>query len=754
MSDEKNLNNQTETKPEETVAQEKKEGLGNEEQAEPGKPIEEKSEDEMTFAELFEKSSVGSHSDGDVVQGRIIEIDGNHVVVDIGYKSEGIIPINEFKDEQGNTDIKVGDEVEVLLESSEDELGTIILSKEKADKMKVWDEIYNAYNADGVVRGRIVSRVKGGFSVDIGVRAFLPGSQVDLRPVRNVDRLIGQEFDYKILKFNKRRGNIVLSRRALLEKEREALRKETLTNLKEGVTLEGIVKNITDYGAFIDLGGIDGLLHITDMSWGRINHPSELFEVGDEVNVMVLKYDEERQRVSLGYKQIQPDPWSVVEAKYKVGDRVKGKVVSLTDYGAFIELEDGIEGLIHVSEMSWVKKVKHPSKILAISDVIETVILDINTESRRISLGLKQTAANPWEIVKEKYPIGTRILGKIRNITDFGIFVGIDEGIDGLIHISDISWTQRIKHPAELFKKGQEIEAVVLNIDSENERFSLGVKQLFEDPWQVVSEKLNVGDITEGVVINTTDFGAFVDLGEGVEGLIHISELSSKKVEDPATQVKVGDKVMVEIIKVDKRERKIRLSRRSLEEGSQKADLAAFMQRQGTAKVHIGDLIQQAATGKEPAADEPAEESPAQEEKADETEPEQQASTEEMPAADVEPSEQVDEPEVIEVAEEKAESVEEAEETAAAEEEETPESDESGEAETEQTAEEEETDDAENPVEDEKADDTEQPAEDEKADDPKQAVEEEVSDDAEQDASEENATEEAAEPKEEEQKEE
>ncbi|MHA1569109.1 MAG: 30S ribosomal protein S1, partial [Alphaproteobacteria bacterium] len=576
-----------------------------------------KPEEEMTFAELLESSDVSTHSEGEVVKGRIIAIDGDNVVVDIGFKSEGVININEFRDENGQQEVKVGDEIEVLLESAEDELGTIILSKEKADKMKVWDEIYKAYNADGVVKGKIIARVKGGFSVDIGVRAFLPGSQVDLRPVRNVDKLIGQEFEYKILKFNKRRGNIVLSRRALLEKEREALRQETLKNLKEGASLEGIVKNITDYGAFIDLGGIDGLLHITDMSWGRINHPSELFEVGDEVKVMVLKYDEDRQRVSLGYKQIQPDPWSTVTEKYKIEDRVKGKVVSLTDYGAFVELEEGIEGLIHVSEMSWVKKVKHPSKILAIGDVIETVVLDINTESRRISLGLKQTAANPWEIVKEKYPVGTHILGKIRNITDFGIFVGIDEGIDGLIHISDISWTQRIKHPAEMFKKGQEVEAVVLNIDSENERFSLGIKQLLEDPWKKVPEKYKVSEIVEGEVINITDFGVFVDLGDGIEGLIHISELSSKKVDDPASQVNVGDKVMVEIIKIDERERKIRLSRRSLEEGSEKADLAAFMQKQGTGKVHIGDLIQQAASGKSEKPEEGAEAPAETEETAD-----------------------------------------------------------------------------------------------------------------------------------------
>ena len=604
---------------------------------------------EESFAELLEKSSFDSKKEGEVIKGRVISVEKDYVVVDIGFKSEGVIPLNEFKDARGEAVVNIGDRVDVLLEAAEDESGLIVLSKEKADKMKVWDEIYKAYSADGVIKGKIISRVKGGLQVDIGVRAFLPGSQVDLRPVRNIEKLIGQEFDFKILKFNKRRGNIVLSRRALLEKEREQMRKETLKHLEDSAVLDGIVKNITDYGAFIDLGGIDGLLHITDMSWGRINHPSELFEVGDEIQVKVLKYDEDRQRVSLGYKQIRPDPWTTVGEKYQVNAKVKGKVVSLTDYGAFVELEEGIEGLIHVSEMSWVKKVKHPSKILAIGDMIEAVVLDINIESRRISLGLKQTAANPWEIVKEKYPVGTRILGKIRNITDFGVFVGIDEGIDGLIHISDISWTQRIKHPSEMFKKGQEVEAVVLHIDSENERFSLGIKQLTADPWSTIGDRLHVGSITEGEVINVTEFGVFVDLGDGIEGLIHVSELSSKKVEDPTTQVKVGDKIMVEIIKIDDKDHKIRLSRRSIEENREKADLASFMQKQGSAgRVGLGDLIAQAKakTGKAeevaeeaPAEEAPAEETPAEEAPAEET-PAEEAPAEEAPVEDEPASEE------------------------------------------------------------------------------------------------------------------
>jgi small subunit ribosomal protein S1 len=547
-------------------------------------------EGEESFADLFEKSAF-SMKEGDVIRGRVIDVTKDHVLVDIGYKSEGLIPMAEFA-ESGMAGLKPGDDIDVLLESQENEEGNIILSKEKADKMKVWDVIQRAYEADATVDGKIVARVKGGLSVDVGVRAFLPGSQVDLRPVRNLEKMIGETFQFKVLKFNKKRGNIVLSRRALLEKDREVLRTKTLEKLKEGAIIDGIVKNITEYGAFIDLGGIDGLLHITDMGWGRINHPSELFEIGDEVRVKVLKYDEERKRVSLGLKQVSPDPWTQAGGKYEIGQRIQGKVISLTDYGAFVEIEEGIEGLIHISEMSWTRKIKHPSKILAVGDVIEAVVLDINPEARRISLGLKQTEPNPWDVVADRYPIGTKIAGKIRNITDFGIFVGIDEGIDGLIHISDISWTQRIKHPSELFKKGQEIEAIVLNIDKEAERFSLGIKQLTADPWERVPTKYRSGDIVSGEVINVTDFGIFVLLEEGIEGLIHVSELSSRKVDDPSTICKVGDRVSAEIISVDLRERRIRLSMRALEVNEEKADLAEFMNRQGDATVKMGDLLQ------------------------------------------------------------------------------------------------------------------------------------------------------------------
>jgi small subunit ribosomal protein S1 len=393
-----------------------------------------------------------------------------YVVVDIGYKSEGQIPISEFQNARGESALKPGDTVEVLLESRENDTGMVVLSKREADKLRVWDEISAAIERDEIVKGTIVGRVKGGLQVDIGVRAFLPGSQVDIRPVRNLDQYLGKDFEFKVIKFNKKRGNIVLSRRVLLEKQREEQKKETLKNLREGAVMKGVVKNLTDYGAFIDLGGIDGLLHITDMSWGRIGHPSEMFNVGDEVRVVVLKFDPTQERVSLGLKQIQEDPWHRADEKYPVGTRVNGKVVSLTDYGAFIEIEQGVEGLVHVSEMSWTKKVKHPSKMLEVGKKVDAVVLDIDPKAKRIALGMKQIEQNPWALLEDKYPIGSVIKGQVRNVTDFGVFVGVEEGIDGLVHVSDISWTQRVKHPGELYKKGDEVTAVVLNIDVENER--------------------------------------------------------------------------------------------------------------------------------------------------------------------------------------------------------------------------------------------------------------------------------------------
>jgi len=530
------------------------------------------------FATLFEESSGGSHLEiGEVVSGKVIAIGAETVTVDIGYKSEGEVPKHEFKQPDGSYDVHVGDTIKVFFEAVEDEEGSVWLSKEKADQLKIWDELQDAYNQESIVQGKVIQRVKGGLSVDIGVPAFLPGSQVDLRPVRNLDDLIGKTFPFKILKFNKKRGNIVLSRRVLLEKEREAIRKETLERMQEGVVLEGIVKNITDYGAFIDLGGVDGLLHITDMSWGRVGHPSEILSFGNRIHVKVLRYDRERERVSLGLKQTTPDPWTSAALKYPMGTVVQGKVVSLTDYGAFVALEEGIEGLIHISEMSWIKKVRHPSQILSVGDIVETKVLNLDVANQRISLGLKQTEPNPWSLLKDKYPKGSRVKGTIRNITDFGLFVGIEEGIDGLVHISDISWTHKVKHPGELFKKGDEIEAVVLNIDEDNNKFSLGIKQLEKDPWDNIPDRHRVGDLLRGQITNITDFGVFLEIEKGIEGLIHISELSEERVEDIRNFASVGDSLEAKIIHLDPRERKIGLSIKALKKDQEKAAMDAFL---------------------------------------------------------------------------------------------------------------------------------------------------------------------------------
>jgi small subunit ribosomal protein S1 len=542
---------------------------------------------EESFKELFENSPQGNLAVGDVVEGTVIQVNPDSVVVDVGYKSEGVIPLSEFSVDGQPADIKVNDKIDVLFERAENESGLIGLSKEKADRQKVW----NSLEEDAVVEGKIVSRIKGGLSVDIGVNAFLPGSQVDLRPVRNLDKLIGETFEFKIIKLNKRRGNIVLSRRVLLENERESQRADTLKTLEEGQIVEGVVKNLTDYGAFIDLGGIDGLLHITDMSWGRVTHPSDILAVGDTINVKVLKFDREKERVSLGLKQTAPDPWLSVADKYPAGAKVSGKVVSLTDYGAFVELEEGVEGLIHVSEMSWTKRIKHPNKILSIGDEVEIVVLAMDTENRRISLGLKQVEPNPWEEIGEKIPVGTVIEGQVKNITDFGIFVGVDEGIDGLVHISDLSWTKRIKHPSELYKKGDTVKAVVLNIDTENERFSLGVKQLTQDPWQVIPEQYAPGTIIRGKVTSVTEFGIFLEVEEGVEGLIHVSEISKEKVESPKDFASVGDELEAVVLHVDTQEHKIALSIKHMSERKEKAEVEEYMGAQKKATSSLGDLL-------------------------------------------------------------------------------------------------------------------------------------------------------------------
>jgi small subunit ribosomal protein S1 len=504
--------------------------------------------------------------DGEIIEGTVVGMEGEYVLVDVGYKSEGLVPRFEFPSR--GRDLNPGDRVEVFVEEREDDDGLIVLSKEKANRIKIWDEISKAHDNDEIIQGEVVARIKGGLTVDIGLKAFLPGSQVDLRPVRNLDQFIGKSFDMKIIKLNRKRGNIVLSRRVLLEDERAELKRETLANLTEGMEKVGVVKNITDYGAFIDLGGIDGLLHITDMSWGRVSHPSELLSIGDSVKVIVLKYDKERERVSLGHKQITPDPWENVEIKYPMTGKVRGRVVSITDYGAFVELEQGVEGLVHVSEMSWTRRVRHPSKFVAVGDVVEAVVLNLDKEGRRISLGMKQVEANPWTTVEEKYPVGMRVTGNIRNLTEFGAFVALDEGIDGLIHISDISWTQRFKHPSEILRKGQEIEAVVLSVDVEKERLSLGMKQITPDPWDDINERYALDDDIEAKITKITNFGVFAAPEEDLEGLVHISELDSDKVKEPQDVVHVGDVFKMRVIKIDREQRRLGLSIRAYVEST------------------------------------------------------------------------------------------------------------------------------------------------------------------------------------------
>ena len=519
-------------------------------------------------------------AEGEVVRGIVLRVTPQIIVVDVGYKSEGVIAADEFKDETGTVTVKAGDQVDVLIERTEDRDGYIVLSREKAEKMKVWDDVERAYQERRIITGKVLDRVKGGLAVDIGVRAFLPGSQIDIRPVRNLDALKGQDIRMRVIKVNKKRGNIVLSRKAVLEEENAGKKQQTLEVLEEGKILTGVVKNITDYGAFVDLGGLDGLLHITDMSWGRINDPKEVVNVGDELRVIVLKFDRDAERVSLGLKQLKADPWTTVALKYPVGARVKGKVVSLTDYGAFIELEQGVEGLIHVSEMSWSKKLKHPSKLLTIGQEVECQVLGIDQDAHRISLGLKQTETNPWEQFNGKYPVGTKVVGKVRNLTEFGAFVEVEDGIDGLIHVSDMSWTKRVKHPSEVLKKGDDVTAVVLSIDAENQRLSLGLKQLETDVWENFFNTHRAGDVVEAKVTRSTSFGVFAELAEGVEGLVHVSELDDKRVEKPEDQFKGGETIKVKILKMTEADRKIGLSIKAAKNEEVTRDLQALRQAQ------------------------------------------------------------------------------------------------------------------------------------------------------------------------------
>jgi len=548
--------------------------------------------DRAALAALYEET-FKNLEEGTITEGRVVAVTKDKVVVDIGYKSEGMIPNDQFSTEELQN-IKVGDRLQVYIEECEDADGNLILSKEKADKMKIWEELEKLFNDGKSIDGKIVARIKGGMMVDIGVKAFLPGSQIDLHPVRDLDGLVGRTFPLKIIKINHRRGNVVVSRRVLLEETRDSKRKTTLSTLKEGQLIQGVVKNITDYGAFIDLGGIDGLLHITDMSWGRVGHPSEMFNIGDKVEVSVLKYDRETGRISLGLKQKSADPWTGVASKYAIGTRVRGRVVSLTDYGAFVELEPGVEGLVHVSVMSWTHEVRHPSRVVSIGDQVEAAVLNVDTASRKISLGMKQTAPNPWDMVEGKYAIGTRIEGKVKSLTDFGAFVGLEEGIDGLIHISDMSWTKHIKHPSELFKKGQKVEAVVLRIDKEKERLSLGYKQLKSDPWDdEIPNRYAVGDVAVGKVSKVADFGIFVELDGGVEGLIHISEAGLDQQAKLEDKFKLQDEVTAKIIKVDREERKIALSLRDHQMDSDRRTVDEYHATQGSLDQSLGRAAKQ-----------------------------------------------------------------------------------------------------------------------------------------------------------------
>jgi small subunit ribosomal protein S1 len=531
------------------------------------------------FESLMEQS-LHAPRPGDVLSGTVLLITRDNVIIDINYKCEGQVPLAEFLDHEGNVTVKEGDEVDVYFEGTETENGTVMLSHAKAEKFKIWRELERAFQQETPVEGVVLGKVKGGLQVDIGVPAFLPGSHVDVRPARNLDRYVGQRGRFVILKFNRARGNVVVSRRAVIERERASLKEQTLKVLEEGVILEGTVKNITDYGAFVDLGGIDGLLHITDMAWGRVQRPSEVVKVGDKVKVVVLKYDPTRERVSLGMKQIMPDPWTKVAENYPVGSRCHGKVVSVTDYGAFVELEKGVEGLIHVSEMSWSKRAVHPSKVVNVGDTVEVQVLGVDEANRRISLGLKQTEPNPWQALAERHPIGSRVRGKVKSLTDFGVFVEIEPGIDGLVHISDLSWTKKVRHPSELYQKGDEVEAVVLGIEVEQERVSLGIKQATPDPWETVAQRYPLNTKVSGIVSSVADFGVFVEIEEGIEGLIHISQLSNERVDKPSSLYKVGDKVEAMIVQVDTHERRIGLSIKALRQHEEREEMQAYLKRE------------------------------------------------------------------------------------------------------------------------------------------------------------------------------
>jgi len=555
-------------------------------------------DDFASALESFTTETEEAQGEDHVLKGTVVKLTGTHVVVDIGAKSEGMVPIAEVLDHAGQPKFKAGDEIDVMREKGEAEEGYINLSFQKAQKLRAWDEIEKAFSENHPIHVTVVERTKGGVMVDIlGARAFLPGSQIELRPVRNLDGLKGQSFDVAIVKLNKKRGNIVVSRKQLLEQEQNEKRSKVMEHLQEGSVLTGVVKNLTDYGAFVDLGGIDGLLHVTDMSWGRLTHPRDLVNVGDQIQVKVLKFDGDKQRVSLGFKQLTPDPWLDAEHRYPVGAHVHGRVISVTDYGAFVELEQGIEGLVHVSEMTWSKRTKHPSKLVNVNDQVDCVVLSVNPADRRISLGMRQLAANPWDSLIEKYPVGASVEGRVRNLTDFGAFIEIEEGIDGLVHVSNLSWTKRVKHPSEVLKKGDRVKAVVLAIDSEKRRLSLGVKQLQPDVWESFFNQHRVGDIVHGKVLRVATFGAFVEIAEGVEGLCHNSEA----VDGNGQQVHLEPGVEHEfkIIKMSPEEKKVGLSIRAVGEEASRKEVESYKQPASSAGSTIGEFVSWKRAGSE-----------------------------------------------------------------------------------------------------------------------------------------------------------
>lgn len=558
---------------------------------------------EECFADLFEESLKGLKV-GEVIKGVIVDVNQDFVIVDIGYKSEGSIPLSEFFDDDGNVDINAGDKVDVFIVRREDKDGKPVLSRQRAKGIQVWKEVEVASEEGKEMKGRITDVIKGGYFVDLqGLRAFLPGSQVDLRPIKDMESLVGKAYSFKVLSADKAKNNIIVSRRALLEADRESRRRDALDNIKEGDITKGIIKNITNYGAFLEVGGIDGLLHITDISWGRVNHPSDVLNVGDEVEVKVLKFDKEKVRLTLGLKQLKADPWSVAAEKYPLGKRVTGKVVSIMDYGVFVELDEGFEGLVHVSEMSWTKKIRHPSQVVNVGDGVDVMILDIDHESRRISLGIKQVEPNPWDIIEEKYPIGTRVTRKVKNITDFGMFVGFEEGIDGMIHISDMSWTKKLSNPSSIYQVGDEVEAIVLAIDRENDKLSLGIKQIEENPWDKARKAFKKGTVVSGKVASITDFGIFIELSDNVEGLIRESDFGARGDGNPKDIFKLGEEVTAEVVKVNNREKRIALSIQAHELSLEKKTMKEYVENQGDQSSTFGDILNKSLQGDKKAED-------------------------------------------------------------------------------------------------------------------------------------------------------